>query len=132
MILRQQMRQAEDPEYAALLQRVRYRVPSEDDIVKLNERVCTPLPDSWNAPVIVRRHSLRHVINQKRVQQASALSGVPITYCVAKVRERKGMSLHAAYSICAGEGNAKGDGILCLLPGTTSKSLMVHPLKFSS
>jgi hypothetical protein len=118
VILRQQMRQADDPEYAALLQRIRHRMPSEDDILRLNERVCAPLSDFWNTPVIVRRHSLRQVINRKRVQQASASSGVPITYCVANIGERKGMSVHAAYNICVGEGNAKGDGILCLLPGT--------------
>jgi hypothetical protein len=118
VILRQQMRQAKDPDYAALLQRVRYRIPSEDDIVRLNERVCAPLSDLWNTPVIIRRHSLRQVINRKRVQQASTVSGVPITYCVANISQRKGISLHAAYNICAGEGKSKGDGILCLLPGT--------------
>src|SRR5216117_1971961 len=118
VILRQQMRQAEDPEYAAMLQRIRNRVPSEDDILKLNARVCAPLSDFWNTPVIVRRHSLRQAINRNRVQQASAFSGVPITYCAARIRDREGISLHAGYNICAGEGKTKGDGILCLLPGT--------------
>ena len=118
VVLHQQMRQAEDPEYAALLQRVRHRIPSEDNIAKLNERVCAPLPDFWNTSVIVRRHGLRQTINRKRVQKASTLSGVPITYCVAKITNKKGMSIHSAYNVCAGEGNARGDGILCLLPGT--------------
>jgi PIF1-like helicase len=118
VILRQQMRQAEDPEYAAMLQRIRYGVASEDDFVKLNTRVSAPLSDFWNTPVIVRRHSVRQAINRNRVQQASAFSGVPITYCAARIRDREGISLHAAYNICAGEGKAKGDGILCLLPGT--------------
>src|SRR5216117_887844 len=118
VILRQQMRQAEDPEYAAMLQRIRYRVPSDDDIMKLNARVAAPLSDFWNTPVIVRRHSLRQAINRNRVQQASAFSGVPITYCAANIRDRKDITLHAAYNICAGEGKAKGDGVLCLLPGT--------------
>ena len=118
VILRQQMRQAEDPEYAAMLQRIRYRVSSDDDILKLNARVSAPLPDFWNTPVIVRRHNLRQAINRNRVQQASAFSGVPITYCAANIRDREGISLHAAYNICAGEGKSKGDGILCLLPDT--------------
>ena len=37
VVVRQQMRQFDDPEYAALLQRVHYRVPSDDDIARLNE-----------------------------------------------------------------------------------------------
>ena len=118
VILHQQMRQAEDPEYAAMLQRIRYRVPSDDDILKLQRTSVRPLPDFWNTPVIVRRHSLRQAINRNRVQQASAFSGVPIIYCAANIRDREGISLHAAYNICAGEGKSKGDGILCLLPGT--------------
>ena len=118
VILHQQMRQAEDPEYAALLQRVRHRVPSEDDIARLNARVCAPLPNFWNTSVIVRRHGLRQMINRKRVQQASTLSGVPITYCVAKITNKKGMSIHSAYNVCAGERSARGDGVLCLLPDT--------------
>ena len=52
------------------------------------------------------------------MQQVSALSGVLITYCVAEIGERKGMSLDIVYNICAEEGKAKDDDILCLLPGT--------------
>src|SRR5579859_2819113 len=62
--------------------------------------------------------SVMPLIEINRVQQASAFSGVPITYCAANIRDRKAISLHAAYNICAGEGKAKGDGVLCLLPGT--------------
>ena len=62
VILRQQMRQVDDPEYTALLQRVRYRVPSEDDIAKLNARIGACLVDFWNTSVIVRRHSLCQMI----------------------------------------------------------------------
>jgi len=118
VILRQQMRQAEDPAYAALLQRVRRHDPSDHDLVALNSRVSAPLSDFWDTTVIVRRHCLRQAINRKRVQQASLASGVAITYCVAKIADRKGMSVQAAYNICGGEGNSKGDAILCLLPGT--------------
>src|SRR5947207_1681183 len=94
VILRQQMPQAEDLDYIALLQRVCHCVSTENDIVKLNKRVYAPLPHFWNVSVIVCCHSLRHVINRKRVQQASILSGIFIIYCIVKVREKMGMTLH--------------------------------------
>lgn len=54
------MRQAEDPRYAQLLSRVRYRCPSDEDLEILYSRIGVPLPVSSACPlVITRRNNVR-------------------------------------------------------------------------
>jgi hypothetical protein len=67
VILKKQMRQANDPEYASLLSRIRTRSPTDADIDMLNSRIGAVLPNRSNLPVIVRRHSVRHAINLERL-----------------------------------------------------------------
>ena len=45
VILKEQVRQAGDPEYAALLSRLRIREPSNEDIETLNSRIGEKLPN---------------------------------------------------------------------------------------
>ena len=49
-------------------------------------------------------------------------TGSPITYSVAKIRERNNISLKDTYRLRCGNKNVKGDAILPLIPGA---SLMI-------
>src|SRR5207248_3189646 len=56
VILTQQMRQARDPSYAALLSRCQVRKPTDDDIEKLRDRIGAKLPNMRSAAVTVLHH----------------------------------------------------------------------------
>jgi len=116
VILCQQMRQAEDPVYAALLGRLHLHIPTEEDIKLLQSRIGKPLPPSVSVPVIVRRNALRNAINDRKLHLTSGLTETPITYCVADVTERSGMSMSEIQQVKSGNNDALGDGILGLLP----------------
>ena len=116
MILTQQMRQAEDPIYANLLGRLRLHAPTERDIELLQSQIGAPLPLSALVPIIVRWNSLRQAINDRKLRLTAEITGSPITYCIAKVIKKCGMSTTEARRIKAGSNNALGDGILGLLP----------------
>jgi len=101
VILEKQMRQLDDPCWAALLHRLRLRQPVTDDIDLLHSRVGAPLPPSatTNCPTITRRHTVRKAINNLKLVQASEQSGVPITYCVAGIFKPKKMHQREIYEI---------------------------------
>src|SRR5271169_1702373 len=112
------MRQSDDPEWAAALRRIRLHVPTAEDIEMLNSRVGAPLECPGTIPIIIRRHKLRDALNKEKLQEASQVSNVPITHCLAKITERNRMSLSEAYGVKGGRTNVKGDGILSVIPGT--------------
>src|SRR5579859_5823236 len=114
-ILRKQMRQAGDQRWAELLGRLRHHCPTDEDIRLLMSRIETPIPDSVLAPVVVRRHKARHGINNRKLKEISESTGIPITYCFAKVLDPKGMSMQQIYRIKQGDHKAQGDAILALL-----------------
>ena len=117
VILTQQMRQARDPPYAALLSRCRVRKPTDDDIEKLRDRIGAKLPNMQSAAVTVRRHALRQAINMRRLREEESKSDTRIVYCVGDVKKLYKMSLHAVYQIQFGEHGSPVDAILPLLPG---------------
>jgi hypothetical protein len=117
VILTQQMRQARDLPYAALLSRCRTRKPTDDDIEKLRDRIGAKLPNMQSAAVTVRRHALRQAINMRRLREEEAKSDTHIVYCIGDVTELYKMSSHAAYQIQFGEHGSPVDAILPLLPG---------------
>jgi hypothetical protein len=116
-ILRQQMRQADDPLYAGILSRIRLRVPTDEDIEVLRTRIGVRLPNMQSVPAVVRRHLLRHAMNMRRLHEAESLSNTEITYCVAKVSEVNGMSMLEAHQIQFGSRGSEVDAIIPLLPG---------------
>ena len=118
IILDQQMRQAEDPVYAELLGRLRVHAPTQQDIELLQSRIGAHLPQSAPVSIIVRRNLLRQAINDRKLHLMSEITGTPITYCVADVISKSGMSMTEARQIKAGNNDALGDGILGLLPGS--------------
>ena len=118
VILDEQMRQAKDPVYADLLRRLRFHAPTKQDIELLQTRIGAPLPQSARVPVIVRRNSLRHAINDRMLHLMSHKTGTPITHCIATVVKKCGMSMDQVRRIKVGDDdNTLGDGILGLLPG---------------
>jgi len=140
VILHQQMRQAEDPIYAALLCRLRIRQSLESDIALLYSRIGAPLPSACTSPVVTRRHIVRNAINNIRLVQAAQRQNVPITYCVAKITKTKKMHLNEIYEITymKGQGNmkAKADAILAVVPGaplmiTTNIDVSLGKIPFS-
>jgi hypothetical protein len=69
ILLEEQAGQAGDPQWAEQPQRLRYRVPTDEDIVKLEQRVGVWdefFPDG-PCKIIVRRHSARNAINWKQL-----------------------------------------------------------------
>ena len=117
IVLRQQMRQADDPVYAELLARIRIHAPTAEDIELLQSRIGAPLPQSCYVPIIVRRNTLRHAMNDRKLRLVSEITQTPITYCVADVVNKSGMSMTEVRQIKAGNNDALGDSILGLLPG---------------
>lgn len=117
IILSQQMRQADDPAYGALLSRLRRRSPTDDDINILNSRIRTQVPTQNIPPVIVRRHSVRQAINHYCLEKIRNSQQSDLLQCVATVLERKKMRLEEVYSIMYPSVNSKADAILNLLPG---------------
>lgn len=117
VILDEQMRQAEDPRAAELLHRMRYRKPTQADLDLLASRIGAHLDDPDITPIVVRRHQLRHRLNMRRLELFAAKTRCPITYCVANVRSRSGMSLSHAYRTRYGQKDVKGDAIIPLVPG---------------
>lgn len=117
VLLTEQMRQSEDPEFAEALSRFRIRQPTLDDIELLNSRVCAPLNAPTTIPIIVRRHKLRVAINSCKLRQASEKSGIPMIHCLAKITNRSKMSFSDVYSLKGGTSKLKGDGILSVIPG---------------
>ena len=117
VLLSEQMRQSEDPEFAAALRRFRIRQPTMQDIELLNSRVCAPLNAPTTIPIIVRRHKLRDAINSCKLLEASERSGIPMTHCLAKITARSKMTLTDVYSQKGGTSKLKGDGILSVIPG---------------
>jgi len=116
VLLSEQMRQSEDPEFAAALHRLRTHQPTAEDIELLNSRVYAPLNASTTIPIVVRRHKLRTAINSCKLHQASERSGVPIAHCLAKITNRTNLSLTDVYSLKGGTTTLKGDGILSVIP----------------
>jgi hypothetical protein len=117
VLLTEQMRQSDDPEFAAALRRIRFHEPTLEDIEMLNSRIGAPLECPTSIPIVVRRHRLRDALNKERLQVASHASDVPITHCLADIKTRTKMSRSEVYNIKGGRSKVKGDGILSVIPG---------------
>jgi hypothetical protein len=119
ILLEEQVRQAGDPEWAEILQRLRYRVPTDEDIAKLQQRVGVWDEFFREGPcqVIVRRHNVRNAINWKLLRSKSERRRVDITYCIGGIKGVKNMSRRHAAQLKFGSGNLKGDVVLALMPG---------------
>jgi len=117
VLITEQMRQSEDPEFAAALRRFRIHQPTPEDIDLLNSRICAPLNAPTTIPIVVRRHKLRNAINSSKLRQASDRFGVSIIHCLANITERSKISVADAYRLKGGTSQLKGDRILSLIPG---------------
>jgi len=117
MILKIPMRQINDPRWAELLHRLRLRRPTQEDIDLIKSRIGAPVAHPETVPIIVRRNELRHKLNVKMVQLAAARLGVAVTYCLAHIKTRAGISLRSTYALRYGHKNVKGDAILPLVRG---------------
>lgn len=85
VILTQQIRQAEDAQYAALLRQLRIQQRTDDDIALLNSRIGAPLPSvsTASSPVVTCRHVVCKAINNICLKQTAKTTGILITYCIA-------------------------------------------------
>ena len=83
----------------------------------LNSRIAIPIPDSSVAPIIVRRHYVRHAINLQMLKETASAHSLPVLHCKAEVISNYGFSLHQLYSIIQGPKKAIGDEILSVIPG---------------
>jgi hypothetical protein len=117
IILTQQMRQAEDSRYAEAMARLRIHEPTDEDIAMLNSRIGAPIPNMPSAPIIVRRHYVRHALNLQKLKETAAATNTPIIHCKAEVVSNHELSMHQLYSIIQGPKKSFGDGILSVIPG---------------
>ena len=117
VILKEQVRQVEDPDYAALLSRLRIRKPTDEDIETLNSRIGAKLPNMKSIPVVVRRYTLRQAINMRRLRDLQSTSNMHIVHCIADISNLKNTRIHQAYQVQFGERSSPIDAILPLLPG---------------
>jgi hypothetical protein len=117
VILTEQMRQSEDPDFAAALRRIRLHEPTLEDIEMLNSRVGAHLECPASIPMVVRRHNLRDALNKEKLEEMSQSYDVPITHCLANIKDRGGVSLSKVYSLKGGRTKVQGDGILSVIPG---------------
>jgi PIF1 helicase. len=117
VLLIDQMRQSDDPEFAAALRRIRIRKPTEEDIDMIMALVGVPLQCPTTIPIVVRRHKLRHALNTEKLREASQALNIPITHCLANIKTRLNMSLSEVYNVKGGTKTLKGDGILSVIPG---------------
>ena len=118
VLLTEQMRQSDDPKFAAALRRIRFHEPTLEDIEMLNSRIGASLECPTSTPIIVRRHTLRDALNKERLQIASQASDIPITHCLTDIKTHTKMSRSEVYNIKGGRSKVKGDGILSVIPGT--------------
>jgi PIF1-like helicase/Helitron helicase-like domain at N-terminus len=117
VILRQQMRQINDTQYAQLLRRVRARSPTDEDIQILNSRIGAPMDDIFNIPFIVRRHSVRHAINSEALLHFADAFNTNIIHCVAIIKNLVNVTPAEAYQCKYGERGMDGDAVLSIAPG---------------
>src|SRR5204862_7637674 len=89
VLLTEQMRQSEDPEFAAALRCIHVHKPTQADIDMLRTRVGTPLDYPGTIPIVVRRHKLCTALNADRLQEASQASGIPISHCARSNHRRR-------------------------------------------
>ena len=117
ILLTEQMTQSDNPEFAATLGRIRFHEPMLEDIEILSSTVGAPLQCPTSIPIIIHRHSLRGALNKEKLREASEVSDVPITHCLANIMNRTKMSLSEPYNVKGGWSKVKGDGILSVIPG---------------
>jgi hypothetical protein len=94
--------------------------PTDEDIALLKSRIGAPLcspPPSEPPAIIVRRHSVRTAFNNRKLQEASDRTGIPITYCVADIVGLTHMHHQQIYEIRYSKGDVLADAVLALLPG---------------
>jgi hypothetical protein len=111
------MRQAGDPEYARLLDRVRRRCPTDEEMDTLYSRIGAILPDHEDLPIVVRRHTPRQSINHQMVQHKAEANNTPITYCVGNIVKRSKMNMKEVFGIKGGTSTTLGDSVLGVIPG---------------
>ncbi len=85
----------------------------------LNSRVGAPLECPTSIPIIVHHHNLHDALNKEKLREASEVSGIPITYCLANIMNHTKMSLSEVYNVKGGQLKVNGDGILSVIPGVS-------------
>lgn len=131
VVFDEQMRQAQDPRYGQAMSRVRIHEPTDDDIQLLNSRIGAPILDSPSVPIIVRRHTVRHAINLKRLSEVASAKKLPIVHCKAHIKAKSKMSKEEIYSVIQGPQKNLGDGVLSLIlaaPLMITKNLNYLPV----
>ena len=86
--------------------------PSQSVHDNIQVEPMNPTPEVSTARII----ELLEAINDRKLRLTAEITGSLITYCIAKVIQKCGMSTTEARRIKAGSNNALGDGILGLLP----------------
>jgi hypothetical protein len=119
VILRDQVRQHEDPHLAEILHRARLQIPTDEDIEVLNGHIGAQLPHAITIPIIVCQHKVRETINMQKPHMMAQSTGSGIVHFYANIIDRSDkMSRREAYGLKGGHKDVKGNAILSVLPDT--------------
>src|SRR5436305_9667397 len=81
----------------------------------LNNRIDASIPDHSLAPIIVRRHHVRHAINLQKLKDTAVSYGMLIVHCKTEVIANHDLSLHQIYSLIQGPKKALEDEVLSVI-----------------
>src|SRR5204863_3959110 len=98
VLLTEQMRQSDDPEFSATLRRIHFHKLMLEDIEMLNSRIGASLECPTSIPIVIHHHRLHDALNKERLQVASQVSDVPITHCLTYIKTHTKMSRSDIYN----------------------------------
>lgn len=122
VILDEQMRQHEDPEFQSLLRRARTGTMTTADVDMLNRRVTQTLPlGGLDCVCVTKTNDRRHHINRVQIERfaearAQDIYVFPATFSRTKMMHG-GLRIDELLGIQDGQGNAKGPGLFLYTRG---------------
>jgi hypothetical protein len=123
IILDEQMRQHDDPEFQGLLRRARAGTITAADVDALNAQVVQSLPawDGLDSVCVTRSNKRRHHINRLQIRRFAEARGQDIyVFPAAHTRTKKkhrGLRVDELLGTQDGEGTAKGPGLFLYTKG---------------
>jgi PIF1-like helicase len=123
IVLDEQMRQHDDPDFQRLLHRARTGTITTADVSALNERVMQSLPpcDGLDSVCVTRTNKRRHLINRLQMRRFAQARDQDIYVFpgghTRTKRKQRGLPIDLLLRTQDGDGNAKGPGLFLYTQG---------------